>query len=276
MRLQELIRLCPPEVESFVDVSGTADELDTALALPATIKYQRLPIADAAATELDSKKVILAALGPDEFLEHDFTAYVPLLANAQAGTHMLALLGWPVKDIPYHRMLASITAASWQVIDAVAVERGQLLGGIHAAIVLRRVGTPGVPRPYLLAHGDQCANSGVVDGGDSFTNEQGILRILNEFVLTDFVTRPLRLRLRDLEAQVMRQSAELAQVEARLRQAESQVKRVMNSASYRIGRALVQGRLHPVRALVDLPRVVVQVWAEHRRRLAGQPPPKKS
>ncbi|MFE9201837.1 hypothetical protein [Micromonospora sp. NPDC007230] len=204
MLIHELLPLFG-EVDEVVDLAPEAAELSRHLRLSEGVRHVRCTGQEVGRLPWPDRRLLVALVGeegprtgPDELCE--------ALAAAPVGTPALLLLGWPVAELPAHRLLDPLVAAGCQVITAVPLDR--VAGhGAYAALVLRRVDRLAVPRPYLLDLDDE-----PVRPDDDPADLRVALRIANEWLLADLVSRPLRRRLREQEtelADLRRRLAEL-------------------------------------------------------------------
>jgi hypothetical protein len=249
---------------------GTGEsELTDYLRIPAGVAYRRHEPADAEKLDLDEGAVIVCLLGPAA-PQLDPDAVAPVLDAMPIGGTALLLVGWPVTDLPYHRLLGPLGGASCQAIEAVPLEGAVAHHGAHAALVVRRVGRLAPPRPYLTGQ----RSGRTADADADIDSEAGLrmaLRMANEYVLADLVARPMRARMADLERDLANREGRLREAEQRLAKAKARIAVLEASATYRVGQAVVRGARNPARAVVGVPRDLARIWRDRGNR-GGAPP----
>ena len=252
MLVRELLPLLTG-VERIVDLTPEGSDLARHLMVPEGLRHERVDPAGAAAGTLLPGDLLLAVVGPDR-TEPDELG--PAMAALPNGGRVLLLSTWPAAELPYHRLLDPLGGASLQVTDAIPlsqVSRHQL----HVALLATRVTEPLPPRAYLMDLGRPSDRAGDV-------GLRTLLRIANEHVLGELVARPARSRLReqDLELAELRHQLTVAAVEQDKLRRELAALRA--SASFRIGRTVVEGVKHPGRAVVSVPRDLTNIWRTRR------------
>ncbi|WDZ87816.1 hypothetical protein [Micromonospora cathayae] len=210
MRLHEIDTHLLDGVREIVDVTHEQVRLRRHLRAPEEVAYRRADL-DAPDGPLGAGVLALALTGPNPPGHTDPSALVPLLGRLAPGARLLLLLGWPVAAIPYHRLLDPLGAARCQVVTAAPLDR-VAIRGVHAALVVERVTSVTTPRPYLSPE-DHSPR-------ESADHTTALLRMANEYVLGDLVTRPARRRLAELDDRVAALTRELAERDEALRAAE--------------------------------------------------------
>jgi hypothetical protein len=234
------------------------------------VSHRRVEPADAGKLDLEDGGLVASVLGPTQL---DPEALAPALGALPVGGTVLLLLGWPVADLPYHRLLGPLGGASCQVVDTVPLEGAAVTAGLHAAVIVRRVERLTEPRSYLV---------GVGPGRDAepepAADLRTALRIANEHALADMVARPLRARLADLERELVARDTRLRDAQRSLIKAQTRVARLearlidlRASATFRVGQAVIQGARNPARGVVGVPRDLARIWRDRGTR-RGQPP----
>lgn len=192
MRPHELLTQCLDGVREVVDLSPAGVDLPAHLQPPADLPWRRLGPGDTRGLDCGPGTLLVGVLGPDPEVHREPTTMEPVLERFREGARAVLLIGWPIDQFPYHRLLGPLTAARCQVRATVPLERATVAGGCSCAVVAECVSRLAPLRPYL---------SGTADAGPA-GELPTVLRAVNEYLLADLVTRPLRRRLRDLEAEV--------------------------------------------------------------------------
>jgi hypothetical protein len=272
MRLHELPPICLGDAREIVDGCRPDVDLRAHLRIGDDIGYRRLS-ADAAETlELGPDTLLLALVGPEASAYTDPDELAPLLRRSRPGARAVILLGWPVADLPYHRLLGPLAAGSFQVVEAVTVERVQA-PLVRAALIVERVTRLLPPRAHLSDAPEDAAPP----AGDPDAELRLVLRIANEYALADFAARPMRRRLIELEAAEARLAAAEARVaqsalhaddlDTKLAAARAKIAALRSSTRMRVGGAVLDGARHPATAPFRVPRDLTRIW---RSRRAGQ------
>ncbi|MFJ9707867.1 hypothetical protein [Streptomyces sp. NPDC101234] len=270
MRLTDLLHPHLDEVTSVVDATSGSLRLDPYLHLPPGVTPTRheQPVGEG--------ELLLLCHGPDPALHGDEADCLAALERMRPGGRGLIVFGHPGTDLPYHRLLDALVAHRCQVLHAASLGYTHL----HAGAVFACT-------EELLPPHDWFGRPLPADGFAT------ALRIADEYVLADFVSRSQRARLIDLErateetARALETAREdglaerLAvavrdkdQLAAALRGArdrvdvlETRVAMLEGSTSLRVGKALVSAARSPRRGAVRLPRELYGLW---RRRNGGK------
>ena len=254
MLLRELLPLLTG-VARIVELSPEGHDVTGDLRAPEDLPRHRLSPGDTLQEPLDPGDLVVAVIGPDHTEPHDLA---PALDALPTGGRLLVLSSWPAADLPYHRLLDPLVAASMQVTDAIPLSRSR--HGLYVALLATRVTEPLPPRGYLID-----LDNGPGPGDDD--KLRTMLRMANEHVLGDVVARPVRRRLREQDIAVAELRAEVAELKIerdalrhRLTAAERRNDKLRASASFRIGRAFVDTARHPARTVASAPRNLVDIW----------------
>src|SRR5262245_34709553 len=197
MRIYELPSLYFGVAERVVGIAGEGAPICRELGL-AEDSFRSVDRDDIADVEAGPGDVVVAVLGPEAPVQLDPDALGPVVRRLQPGARVVLLSGWPIEETPYHRLLAPLSASHCQVLEAVPLEQASVGGAIHSAMIIDRVEKLAPPRSYLTDIGTDPAQP------DTWADEDGrefagVLRAVNECVLVDFVSRPLRQRVVETE-----------------------------------------------------------------------------
>jgi hypothetical protein len=218
MRTRELILTYRGGAAELVAVAPAGVDLADHLGPPDDLAVRAHHPGPVAALVAGPDALVVVALGPAPDRHVDPADLAGIVDGLPVGTRIVLLCAWPVADLPYHRFLTPLVAGRCQVRAAVPVDR---LPGVGCAVVADRVDAVAPPGAYLL-------DAGAEPEPDADADPLGpVLRAVNEYVLTDFVTRPLRRRLAELEAD----NARLRRALARPRSARRVAWRVSSRAA---------------------------------------------
>ena len=215
----------------------------------------------------------LLSYGPDPALHGDEADCLAVLERMRPGGRGLIVFGHPGAELPYHRLLDSLVAHNCQVMRATSLDYTHL----HAGAVFACT-------EELLPPHDWFGHPVPVDGLAT------ALRIADEYVLADFVSRSLRARLLDLEdtadetaraldaarqdglaerlAAAVREKEQLSSAlrgaRERVGAMEARVAMLEGSTSLRVGKALVAAARSPKRGAVRLPGELYGMWRQRK------------
>ncbi|MEV5959237.1 hypothetical protein AB0M11_36800 [Streptomyces sp. NPDC051987] len=274
MRLTDLLHPHLDDVTSVVDATGGGLRLDPYLHLPPGVEVRRH------ADPVGRGELMLLCYGPDLALHGAEADCLAALARMRPGGRGLIVFGHPGTDLPYHRLLDALVAHRCQVLHAASLGYTHLHSGAVFACT-----------EELLPPHDWFGHPLPADGFAT------ALRIADEYVLADFVSRSQRARLIDLEraaedtaraletaredglaerlAAALRDkdqlSAELRRARERTGVLESRVAMLEGSTSLRVGKALVSATRSPKRGAARLPGELYELWRQRKAR--GSRPP---
>ncbi|MEU9387033.1 hypothetical protein AB0D38_41535, partial [Streptomyces sp. NPDC048279] len=176
MRLTDLLHPHLDDVTSVVNATSGGLRLDPYLHLPPGVDLTRheQPVGEG--------ELMLLCHGPDAALHGDEADCLTALGRMRPGGRGLIVFGHPGIDLPYHRLLDALVAHRCQVLHAAALGYTHL----HAGAVFACT-------EELLPPHDWFGRPLPADGFAT------ALRIADEYVLADFVSRSQRARLIDLE-----------------------------------------------------------------------------
>jgi FkbM family methyltransferase len=268
------------DIAQVVDVSPGNVDLRWHLMLPDELPYSTADPADVTGTAFTPDTLLLCLIGPREGMHTAVGDLAPALRALPTGAKVLILAGWRPETFPSHLVLGPLSDARFQVTDAVPVDLSSR-HGLHVALLAERVDELLPPHAYLLdvrTDDEMRVTSPPVAASDPLAVQ---LRAANEHLLGEqLVARSMRRRLRELEDRVAARTAELdathertttlwraltardkdlARVRRRLRTLES-------SATYGLGRTLVDGARHPGKAVVSVPTNLAKIWRARRTR----------
>jgi FkbM family methyltransferase len=254
MLLRELLPLAK-DVARVVDVSPATVNLRRPLAVPYGMPHVKADPADLAGTELTGDTLLVFFDGPQEGTD----ALRPALRALPGGAKVLVLVGWTPEEYPYRLAPGLLADGGCRLIDAVPVEQSGLYG-VHLALIAERVDSAGEAPEAPATTAD-------------------------EHLLGELVAQLMRRRVRELDdrvAELQKESAatrdsvkalraELADRNKALANARRRAKTLESSASYRVGRTLVDGAKHPGKAVVSVPMNLTKIWRSRRARAATPP-----
>ncbi|MBA2314533.1 MAG: hypothetical protein H0V87_04020 [Chloroflexi bacterium] len=189
MRLRDLLHPHLDGISSVVECHAGSLTLEPYLQLPDGVAYARCA-PDAAPERFPADQLPIGILGPDAGRHGDPDDAIGLIPRLPPGGRALILFGFPSATLPFHRLLDALSRASCQVLQLASLDYDHVYSGALVASTDRLQ----VPRDPL---GDPIASD------DGSGPQLGLeLRIANEYIFTDFVSRGLRVRLFDLEEQV--------------------------------------------------------------------------
>ncbi|GAB2860086.1 hypothetical protein GCM10027074_29010 [Streptomyces deserti] len=275
MRLIDLLHPHLDGVTTVVDATaGRGLRLDRYLHLPQGVElsHHEQPVGPG--------QLVLLSYGPDPQLHGDEAACLAVLERMRPGGRGLILFGHRGPDLPYHRLLDHLVTHRCQVLRAAALGYTHL----HAGAVFACT-------EELLPLHDWFGRAVPSDGFAT------ALRMADEYVLADFVSRSLRARTLDLERtaeettraldvaraddaaeRLAAVTREKAQLDSALRGArdrvallEARVAMLEGSTSLRIGRALVAAARSPGRGMTRLPRELYGLWRGRGRGTTTRP-----
>lgn len=220
-------------VDRVMDATPGAEDLRRHLMLPDAVPYV------GAGAEVTPDTLVLCRTGPGL---GDLLRALPLGATALILSEETA---------PGREVLEALNDGLCRLSHAVPVDHSGRYG-MRAALIAERVAEV----------------ESEVPGADSLTTR---LWIANQLVLGDLVALPLLERAQALGDRVAWLAADLAAARGdaeatrtTLARARKRMAAVESSASFRLGRALVNGAKHPARGVVEVPRNVARIWRDHR------------
>ncbi|GAA3336040.1 hypothetical protein GCM10020358_06700 [Amorphoplanes nipponensis] len=271
MLIHELLPLVG-DAQSVVEVSQSGDALRELLRAPAASAY-RAYVPDG--EKMDAGTVVVAFLGPKPEAHIDAETVAPALRELPVGGRALLLLGWPVPELPYHRLLDELVTAGLQVLQVVPLDKVSRHGA-HCAVLAARVDRLAPLRTHL--------SDAPLDLAGEAPDLRALLRLTGEYVFGDLLSRPLRRnlaaagdrikeqdeRIRALEKEIAARDATIAKAESRLARARNDLADLRASTTFRIGNTVVQGARRPTRGIVSVPVGLVRIW--RKRGTPGERP----
>jgi hypothetical protein len=198
MLLREILPLLPG-VDRLVDLTAEEWAVTRHLNAPEELPHERLQPSAVAASALAPGDLLFAVVGPDRTEPDELAA---ALAALPTGGRALLVSTWPAADLPYHRLLEPLGAASLQVTDAIPVSQTSR-HGLHVALIATRVTELLAPHSYLMDLDHRPAPASP-DGLGT------LLRMANEHLLGELVARPARRRLREQDLELAELRSQLA------------------------------------------------------------------
>jgi hypothetical protein len=271
MLIRELLPLFD-DVTTIVEVSATGEVLREQLRAPEEAAYRPY----APGEKLDADTLLVGFVGPREGTQVEAEAIAPALRDLPVGGRAMILLGWPLLDLPYHQVLEELVTAGCQVLQVIPIDNaaGQ---GAHCAVVAARV-------DRLIPLRTHLSDAPIVAGGDA-PDLRALLRLTGEYVFSDLLSRPLRLKLAEAGDRVKEQdkrirqlekelAATVAKADARVERARNDVASLRASTTFRVGNTVVQGARKPGKAIVSVPVGLVRIW--RKRDVVEETPGQKS
>ncbi|MBQ1092750.1 hypothetical protein [Streptomyces sp. B93] len=263
MRLTDLLRPHLDGVTTVVDATTGGLDLEPYLHLPDGVLLTR------GDQDVGESELVLMSYGPRAALHGTEADCLAVLGRMRPGGRGLLLFGHHGPELPYHRLLDALVAHHCQVLRAAPLDYVHL----HAGAVFVRTDELLPPHDF----------SGRPVPAEGFATA---LRIADEYVLADLVSRSLRARLLDLErdaedterargpaqadglperlAATVREKDQLAAAlhgaRERVALLEARVAMLEGSTSLRVGRALVSAARSPGSQAARLPRELYGLW----------------
>jgi hypothetical protein len=259
MRVVDLLRPYEDGLVRIVDETPETINIRRHIFSSDDVAYERS--APGASGEVAPGTIVITVLGPDREQHGDPGAIAGVVSRLQPGARAIVLFGWEPIELPYHRILDTLTANRCQVLQVAGVD----LGSIRTAAVIERVDELQAPRNAL---GEPLGSASDADGGPGADRLALELRLANEFVFGDFAARVLRTTVLDPARGIDRRRFEeyRAQTEAALKERDSRISKLEtklanldSSSSLKLGRTLVGAARSP-RGLVRLPIDLVRIW----------------
>jgi hypothetical protein len=274
MLIRELLPLFD-DVTTIVEVSESGKGLQEQLRAPEEATYRPY----APGEKMDAGTVVVAFVGPNPKAHIAPETVAPALQELPVGGRALLMLGWPVPDLPYQRVLDELITAGCQVLQVIPLDHA-VGDRAHCAVLAARVDRIAPLRTHLM---DEPV---VLDG--PAPDLRALLRLTGEKVFSDLLERPLRRRLaetadrvveqdkriRELEKEVAARDAKITQAESRLTRARNDVAKLQASTTFRVGATVVQGARRPGKAIVSVPVGLVRIW--RKRGATGGPADQQS
>ena len=152
---------------------------------------------------LGKNTLLVISAGPDPARHLPFGVCRQVLEHVLDGGRGLVLFGYPSTQLPYHQILDTLVTRDCQVLQAATLDYEHLRCGI--AFTRTGAAATGLASTGLASTGP--ASTGEVQAPRDYFGRpvpgarypEAALRIANEYVLADFVSRGLRARVADLE-----------------------------------------------------------------------------
>jgi hypothetical protein len=280
VRIADVLGRYAHDVTTVLDVTSASMALDLRpyVHLPVGVEYETSD--NQAAVPVPDRALVLGLVGPNTHVHAPLERFTQVLPRLQVGARGLLLLGWALDELPAHRLLDPLVAASCQVLEIVPLDYEHIFAGL----VLRRVDALAHVPPYLGANRDQ-------DAAFELDSLRPQLRLANEYVFTDFAARRARTRLEAAEsalraargappASSQRDTTQVEELRRENRRLTGERDRLMNdlggvrarlvaletSTAYQVGVTLADVRRAPARQAVQLPS---RMWRLYRDRVTS-------
>ncbi|MFI9245918.1 hypothetical protein ACIGXF_25870 [Streptomyces sp. NPDC053086] len=267
MRLTDLLHPHLDGVTTVVDAAGRGLRLAPYLHLPDGVGL----LDDDGERPVGEGELVLLSYGPDPALHGTEDDCLAVLERIRPGGRGLLLFGHSGPEPPYHRLLDGLVAQRCQVLRATPLDYVHL----RAGAVFTRLTADELLPPHDW-FGRPVPSDGFVTA----------LRMADEYVLADLVSRSLRARHLDLErraeeaerardavredgladrlAAAVREKEQLASAlrgaRGRVEVLQARVAMLEGSTSLRVGKALVSAARSPRRQMAGLPRELYGLW----------------
>ncbi|MBE1488673.1 hypothetical protein [Plantactinospora soyae] len=251
MRIHELLHAHLDGVDHVVDLTDERIDLREALRLPESVRYSRSGLDEATRSGPGAGTLLLCAPGPTAPAHAEPDALAPLLRELRPGARLIAVLGWRIGELPYHRLLGPLVDGRCQILAAAPVERVPVPGA-QCAIVVERVERLATVPSYLVGPGGRARDEPDVPAAEALPT---LLRMANEYVFLDLVSRPLRRRVVELERELADRDARLPTLQDELARSRARVAALESSLSFQIGAVVAEGIRRPVHAVRRMPRM---------------------
>ncbi|GAA3305176.1 hypothetical protein GCM10020295_58240 [Streptomyces cinereospinus] len=252
----------------MVDATDGGLDLEPYLHLPGDVALHH------GERDVGAGELVIVSYGPDPALHGTETDCLAVLRRMRPGGRGLVLFGHRGPELPYHPVLDALVAHRCQVLRAAPLDYAHL----HAGAVFART-------DELLPPHDWFGRPVPAEGFAT------ALRMADEYVFGDLVSRTLRARLLDLEreaeeaerargpvpedglaerlAAAVREKEHLAAAlngaRERLGLMQARVAMLEGSTSLRVGRALVSAARSPRHEAARLPRELYGLWRRRTR-----------
>ncbi|MBG0855554.1 hypothetical protein I2W78_27845 [Streptomyces spinoverrucosus] len=263
MRLTDLLHPHLDGVTTVVDATDGGLDLEPYLHLPGHVALHH------GEHDIGESELVIVSYGPDPALHGTETDCLAVLRRMRPGGRGLILFGHHGPELPYHRLLDALVTHHCQVLRAAPLDYVHL----HAGAVFVRTDELQPPHDWF----------GRPVPAEGFATA---LRLADEYVLADLVSRSLRARVLDLEreaeeaergqgpvhedglaerlAAAVREKDQLAAALHRARDRvgllQARVAMLEGSTSLRVGRALVSAARSPRREAPRLPQELYGLW----------------
>ncbi|MGP4091527.1 hypothetical protein, partial [Streptomyces sp. KR55] len=274
MRLTDLLHPHLDGVTTVVDATDGGLNLEPYLHLPDGVALHH------GERTVGEGELVILSYGPDPELHGTEADCLAVLQRMRPGGRGLIAFGHRGPELPYHRLLDALVAHHCQVLRAAPLDYVHL----HAGAVFART-------DELLPPHDWFGRPVPAEGFAT------ALRIADEYVLADLVSRSLRARVLDLErtveeaehdrgpahqdglaerlAAAVREKEQLAAAlhgaRERVGVLEARVAMLEDSTSLRVGRALVSAARSPRRGATRLPRELYGLWRGRTQTRSASP-----
>ena len=146
--------------------------------------------------------LVLATAGPVPEQHGDMSAILDQVRSLPHGVRVVVLLLWPTIELPYHQFLDQLVGSGSQVLQVASINSPRY---VPSAMVIQRVASLSHLRGYFGDNDTQPPEAGTET--ETEVTLRTMVRLADEYVLSDFVHRHLRIRIQQSEAAELSRTA---------------------------------------------------------------------
>ena len=274
MRLNEILSTYRGRSTSIVEIGEHTADLGALLELPEDVRYERSATAPKQPATVDPGTLVIAAVGPHSGAGATHEALAALAGGLPIGGRAVVVATWPTEDLAIDAVCGPLADGGCQVIAAEPLEPAANLDGA-TCLVVERVDRVTPVRAGLGRSEDRAGRPGELRDG---------LYAASGFVIEGVIARSLRQRLGKAlsEARGFGESShrvdelehELVKQRAKVHSLQGKLATLQSSVRLRIGTMAVRSVRHPIRAVVDVPRELVDIRRHRRAGSQAAPAPR--